>query len=66
MEEDISTEEILASIRNILLEKNAAEESEPVFELTKDMIYKSAYLPDFNASTDQMIDAYAHLFNNKL
>ena len=38
-EDDISTEEILASIRSILLEKQEAASKEEIFELTKDMIY---------------------------
>lgn len=63
-QEDISTEEILASIRSILLEKREADLKEPVFELTKDMVYKklSALYPDLNLTADEIIEKYADLF----
>ncbi|MBP5615782.1 MAG: hypothetical protein J6X42_04455 [Alphaproteobacteria bacterium] len=65
-EEEISTEEILASIRSILLEKQEQDADEPVFELTKAMIYRPAFEPDFNKATDKMIDDYAAFFKQKL
>ena len=65
-EEEISTEEILASIRSILLEKQEQDNDEPVFELTKAMIYKPALQADFNKATDKMIDDYAGFFKQKL
>ena len=60
-EDEISTEEILASIRNILLEKQEQDAAEPVFELTKSMIYRPSIEPDYNNATDSMIDEYAAL-----
>lgn len=65
-EEEISTEEILASIRSILLEKQDQDADEPVFELTQAMIYKPSLEPDFNKATDKMIDDYAAFFKQKL
>ena len=64
-EEEISTEEVLASIRNILLEKKEAEALEPAFELTKEMLYKPVVEPNFNASADQMMDEFASFFETK-
>ena len=61
-EENISTEEILASIRNILLEKQEAEAKEEIFELTKDMIRKPVLKPDFNKVADEVLKQYAALF----
>ena len=61
-EENISTEEILASIRNVLLEKQEADAKEVVFELTKDMIQKPVLKPDFNKITDSVLKQYAALF----
>ena len=61
-EEDISTEEILASIRSILLEKQEAEASEEVFELTKEMLQKPFLKPDFNKITDEILKQYTALF----
>jgi len=61
-EENISTEEILASIRNILLEKQETEAKEEIFELTKEMIQKPVLKPDFNKITDKIIKQYAALF----
>jgi len=61
-EENISTEEILASIRNILLEKQEAEAAEEIFELTQDMLQKPSLKPDFNKTTDEILKQYAALF----
>ncbi len=61
-EDDISTEEILASIRSILLEKQEAASKEEIFELTKDMIYKAYRRTDFNKVADEMIKDYAAIF----
>lgn len=61
-EEDISTEEILASIRNILLEKQEVESKEEIFELTKDMLQKAVLKPDFNKVADEILKQYAALF----
>ena len=61
-DEEISTEEILASIRSILLEKQEAAAKEEIFELTKDMIHKSALGPDFNKITDEILAEYATIF----
>ena len=60
--ENISTEEILASIRNILLEKQEAEAKEPIFELTQDMVRKISLDADFNKVADEIIRQYAALF----
>lgn len=62
-QEDISTEEILASIRNILLEKQQAEANEEIFELTQDMLQKISFGPDFNEIADDIIQQYAALFS---
>jgi len=64
-EDDISTEEILASIRTILLEKQEKEDAEDVLDLTEDMIYRPSVEPDFNGAADQMMDDYAALFEPK-
>lgn len=61
-EEDISTEEILASIRSILLEKQEAASKEEIFELTKEMIHKSSLELDFNRVADQILEEYAAIF----
>ena len=61
-EENISTEEILASIRNILLEKQEAEDAEEIFELTAEMLQKPSVKPDFNKVTDEILKQYAALF----
>ncbi|MBO4295052.1 MAG: hypothetical protein J5896_06390 [Alphaproteobacteria bacterium] len=61
-QEEISTEEILASIRNILLEKQEAEANEEIFELTKDMLQKLPFNPDFNKIADDILQQYAALF----
>lgn len=61
-EEDISTEEILASIRNILLEKQEEASKEEIFELTKEMIHKSPLSIDFNKVADQILQEYAAIF----
>jgi len=61
-EENISTEEILASIRNILLEKQEVEAGEEIFELTKEMLQKPVLKPDFNKVTDEILKQYAALF----
>ena len=61
-EENISTEEILASIRNILLEKQEVEAVEEIFELTKEMLQKPVLKPDFNKVTDEILKQYAALF----
>jgi len=61
-EEDISTEEILASIRNILLEKQQAESQEKIVELTKDMLQKYSLKTDFNKVADEVLQQYAALF----
>lgn len=62
-EQDISTEEILASIRNILLEKQEEASKEEIFELTKEMIHKSALSLDFNKIADQILQEYAAIFD---
>jgi len=61
-EEDISTEEILASIRSILLEKQEAASKEEVFELTKEMIHKSSLNLDYNKVVDEILKEYASIF----
>ena len=61
-EEDISTEEILASIRSILLEKQEAASKEEIFELTKEMIHKSSLQLDFNKVADEILADYAAIF----
>ena len=62
-EDDISTEEILASIRSILLEKQEAASKEEIFELTREMIYKASARADFNRVADSMIKDYAAVFD---
>ena len=61
-QEDISTEEILASIRGILLEKQEAASKEEIFELTKEMIHKSSMELDYNKIADQILEEYASIF----
>lgn len=61
-EQDISTEEILASIRSILLEKQEEASKEEIFELTKEMIHKSPLSLDFNKIADQILEEYAAVF----
>lgn len=61
-EENISTEEILASIRNILLEKQEIEADEEIFELTEEMLQKPVLKADFNKVTDEILKQYAALF----
>ncbi|MBR2299490.1 MAG: hypothetical protein IJ870_02825 [Alphaproteobacteria bacterium] len=60
--DDISTEEILASIRNILLEKQEIASKEEVFELTKEMIHKSSLELDYNKVVDEVLKQYAAIF----
>lgn len=62
-EENISTEEVLASIRNILLEKQTIEAHEEIFELTQDMLQKPVLKPDFNKVADEVLKHYAALFS---
>lgn len=62
-EENISTEEVLASIRNILLEKQNIEAAEQIFELTQDMLQKPSLKPDFNKVADEILRHYAALFS---
>jgi len=61
-EEDISTEEILASIRSILLEKQEAASKEEIFELTKEMIHRSSLELDYNKVVDRVLEEYAAIF----
>ncbi|HCU59120.1 MAG TPA: hypothetical protein DIC64_03975 [Alphaproteobacteria bacterium] len=61
-QEDISTEEILASIRSILLEKQEIASKEEVFELTKEMIHKSSLELDYNKVVDEVLKEYAAIF----
>jgi len=63
--EDVSTEEILASIRSILLEKQEALSKEEIFELTRDMVYKTASRAGFDRVTDEMINDVALLFEQE-
>lgn len=57
--EEISTEEILTSIRNILLEKKENFSKEDVLELTKDMIYKKSYKVDYNRVADEILESFS-------
>ena len=60
--DEISTEEILASIRGILLEKQEIASKEEIFELTKEMVHKSSLSLDFNKVADQILEEYAQIF----
>lgn len=60
--EEISTEEILTSIRNILLEKKEVVSKENVLELTKEMIYKKSCKVDYNKVADEILSQYATVF----
>ena len=61
-EDDISTEEILASIRSILLEKQEAASKEEIFELTKEMVHRSSLELDYNKVADEILKEYAAIF----
>lgn len=57
--EEISTEEILTSIRNILLEKKEVVSKEDILELTKDMIYKKSYKVDYDKVAGEIIKEFS-------
>lgn len=63
--DDISTEEILASIRTILLEKEQQKmvDDEKIFELTKEMIFKKSKPENLDDAADEMLARYALILN---
>ena len=63
--EEISTEEILTSIRNILLEKKEVVSKEDILELTKDMIYKKSYKVDYDKVAGEIIKEFSVILNTK-
>lgn len=63
--DDISTEEILASIRTILLEKEQQKmvDDEKIFELTKEMIFKKSKPENLDDEAAEMLARYALILN---